>query len=307
VNLQRRLIQQFALVFVVANVTTTVRIKADIVAFAEPSYPRIGYLQTSGGSPNYLTTYPTFSPNFLAYDSVGNLYSTQAGMSGGNSSIYKVTPSGAKSVFANVSGATSLEGLAYDRANNVLYAAAYSDGLIARITMDGAASTFVSGVPNPFQLAVDSSGNVFSSNLAAGTISKITPSGTVSTFASGFYQPASLTIDASDTLVVKGSYYFWKITPDGTKTSWLPINPRESNPQQIAFDSTGNLWVADADNYSIWKVDSAGTKTTVLDTSYFSNRGIAVYAPVPEPSTYAMALAGLGCGGYSLFRRRRAR
>jgi hypothetical protein len=30
-------------------------------------------------------------------------------------------------------------------------------------------------------------------------------------------------------------------------------------------------------------------------------------APVPEPSTYAMALAGLACGGYSMFRRRRAR
>ena len=30
-------------------------------------------------------------------------------------------------------------------------------------------------------------------------------------------------------------------------------------------------------------------------------------AAVPEPSTYAMAFAGLACGGYSLFRRRRAR
>ena len=30
-------------------------------------------------------------------------------------------------------------------------------------------------------------------------------------------------------------------------------------------------------------------------------------AVVPEPSTYATALAGLACGGYSLFRRRRAR
>ena len=28
-------------------------------------------------------------------------------------------------------------------------------------------------------------------------------------------------------------------------------------------------------------------------------------APVPEPSTYAMALAGLACGGYSMFRRRK--
>jgi hypothetical protein len=28
---------------------------------------------------------------------------------------------------------------------------------------------------------------------------------------------------------------------------------------------------------------------------------------VPEPSTYCMALAGLACGGYTMFRRRRAR
>jgi hypothetical protein len=32
-----------------------------------------------------------------------------------------------------------------------------------------------------------------------------------------------------------------------------------------------------------------------------------IQVAVPEPSTYAMALAGLACGGYSLFRRRRAR
>jgi hypothetical protein len=28
-------------------------------------------------------------------------------------------------------------------------------------------------------------------------------------------------------------------------------------------------------------------------------------AVVPEPSTYAMALAGLACGGYSMLRRRK--
>jgi formylglycine-generating enzyme required for sulfatase activity len=37
--------------------------------------------------------------------------------------------------------------------------------------------------------------------------------------------------------------------------------------------------------------------------------GFRLAAPVavPEPATCAMALAGLACGGYSLFRRRRAR
>jgi formylglycine-generating enzyme required for sulfatase activity len=36
------------------------------------------------------------------------------------------------------------------------------------------------------------------------------------------------------------------------------------------------------------------------------NDGFRLAAPVPEPSIYAMALAGLACGGYSVFRRRRA-
>jgi hypothetical protein len=43
-----------------------------------------------------------------------------------------------------------------------------------------------------------------------------------------------------------------------------------------------------------------------IDNTYgyqFATPAVAV----PEPSTYAMALAGLACGGYSLFRRRRAR
>ena len=35
--------------------------------------------------------------------------------------------------------------------------------------------------------------------------------------------------------------------------------------------------------------------------------GLSVGVAVPEPSACAMALAGLACGGYSLFRRRRAR
>ena len=45
------------------------------------------------------------------------------------------------------------------------------------------------------------------------------------------------------------------------------------------------------------------------NTILLSMYGISnvLVAPVPEPSTVAMALAGLACGGYSLFRRRRAR
>jgi hypothetical protein len=42
-----------------------------------------------------------------------------------------------------------------------------------------------------------------------------------------------------------------------------------------------------------------GTSTPIESFSHL--------AVVPEPSTYAMALAGLACGGYTIFRRRHTR
>ena len=56
-------------------------------------------------------------------------------------------------------------------------------------------------------------------------------------------------------------------------------------------------------------LDLINTNNSSGDFLYV-NRPITVegtLVPVPEPSTYAMALAGLACGGYSIFRRRRVR
>jgi hypothetical protein len=56
---------------------------------------------------------------------------------------------------------------------------------------------------------------------------------------------------------------------------------------------------------------NGGASMQAQDTNY-SGPGTEPYASlisvptaVPEPSTYAMALAGLACGGYSMFRRRK--
>ena len=54
--------------------------------------------------------------------------------------------------------------------------------------------------------------------------------------------------------------------------------------------------------YSDWGLTPGSSRqVTINGTSETVTINIA---PVPEPSTYAMALAGLACGGYSLFRRR---
>jgi hypothetical protein len=80
--------------------------------------------------------------------------------------------------------------------------------------------------------------------------------------------------------------------------------------------SSVQLYMTGSGN-TLWKYTDTTAATSVLSgtLSAFTSiaiasgstafRGVAL-VPVPEPSTYAMALAGLAYGGYSLFRRRRA-
>jgi formylglycine-generating enzyme required for sulfatase activity len=90
-----------------------------------------------------------------------------------------------------------------------------------------------------------------------------------------------------------------------------------------AFDMSGNLWELNDltgaagpyrglrggrfldDAFGV----SSSSRYTDVPSSETRDAGfrLASPVPVPEPSTCAMALAGLACGGYSLFRRRRAR
>jgi len=60
-----------------------------------------------------------------------------------------------------------------------------------------------------------------------------------------------------------------------------------------------------------WNIIALGLSSSLRYTGGPSDEGIsdgfrlASPVPVPEPSTYAMALAGLGCGGFSIWRRRK--
>ena len=55
--------------------------------------------------------------------------------------------------------------------------------------------------------------------------------------------------------------------------------------------------------------DFASVVSTGLAAGQFAtfNANTGYISVVPEPSTYAMALAGLACGGWQMWRRRRRR
>ena len=112
----------------------------------------------------------------------------------------------------------------------------------------------------------------------------------------------SLTYGGNLDLIMSGSY------ADGT-TFHLFSNfssPSIGDFAAVGLDATGEyagLTFSDSDHVGgIW----TSSWTTNHQRLVFST-GTGDLVVVPEPSTYAMALAGLACGGWQMFRRRRLR
>lgn len=119
----------------------------------------------------------------------------------------------------------------------------------------------------PHSVVADKNGNVFIADLQNNKIRKIAPNGTVSTFAG---------------TGVAGS-------TDG------PGNTATFNqPQGIAIDTSGNLYVADNRSYKIRKIDPSGNVTTIAGTGVFgTTNGPVNTASFSSPAGIAVTKDGL--------------
>src|SRR5207248_4576317 len=171
----------------------------------------------------------------LAFDSAGNLFVAA------DVTIYKFTPTGARTTFATVQNGAN--GLAFDPAGNLFVAAGVFEllnpntGLVYKFTPTGVRTTFASGLNYPFALAFDSRGNLFVADggydgfdfpVLGAAVYKFTPSGLRSTVASEDDQvpviPGGLAIDSADNLFVanEDSGNILKFTPGGVRTVFAP-------------------------------------------------------------------------------------
>jgi D-alanyl-D-alanine dipeptidase len=202
-------------------------------------------------------------PSGVAADTSGNVYVTDSS----NYTIRKITPAGV---------VTTLAGTAGTRGG--------ADGT-------GAAASF----NTPIAIATDAIGNVYAADL--GTIRKITPAGVVTTLAgtasvygsadgtgaaARFETLRGVATDAGGNVYVADSsnHTIRKITPAGVVTTLAGTAgvtgsadgtgaaARFNNPNGVATDVSGNMYVADNSNETIRKITPAGVVTTLAGKSF---------------------------------------
>ena len=194
-------------------------------------------------------------PSSVAVDSNGNVYVAD----NENHLIRKISSSGLVTTLAGTIGITGA-----------------NDGL-------GPAASFFF----PYGIAVDSAGNVYVADLGNKLIRKITSLGTVSTLAGSsssvsgyvdgqgsaarFYDPHGVSVDSNGIVYVadSGNHLIRKITPSGMVSTFAGTNNALNTmgsqngqalsssfyyPRGVAVDASGNVFVADTNNYLIRKI-----------------------------------------------------
>jgi uncharacterized protein (TIGR03437 family) len=223
-----------------------------------------------GGDNGQATKAKLAGPTGVAVDASGNLYIADSG----NERIRYVNSSG---VIATIAGTG-----------------------VAGFSGDGSAAT-AARFSNPVAVALDASGNVYVADLDNNRIRRFALGGTVTTFAGttnsvgdggpstqARVEPWAVAVDSAGNLYIadRSEQRVRKVTPAGTiatvagtgQTGYGGDNGPAtaavlSTPNDVAVDRSGNLYIADAGNNRIRRVDAAtGTITT------FAGTGACCYA-----------------------------
>lgn len=196
-------------------------------------------------------------PQGIAADGAGNLYVAEPA----SDTIRKITPQGAVTTLAGSAGAPG-----------------NADG-------SGGAARFNA----PSRLETDSDGNLYVTDTGNSTIRRITPAGAVTTLAGSgncgssdgkgaqaqFCNPKGIVLDRWGNLWVAdtGNHTVRRIDADG-RVSTVAGAPgvcgstdgggaRFCNPQDVAVDYWGNVYVADTGNSTVRMIDPDGKVTTL--------------------------------------------
>ncbi len=180
----------------------------------------------------------------------------------------------------------------------------------------------------PGRVGVDPNGNVYISDTANNRIRKVTPDGTITTVAgigasapgltgdngqatnAQLNQPRAIIFDPAGNLYIadSGDNRLRKVGTDGIITTIAgngtpgnagdggqAINAQLNNPYGLARDPAGNLYIGDANNSKVRRVDPSGVITTYAGTGAAGSNGDggpAAGATLRQPYALAADAAG---------------
>jgi sugar lactone lactonase YvrE len=229
------------------------------------------------------------NPSGVAVDAVGNLFIA-------DNNNYRVRKVGTNGIITTIAGggtdypgdgeaATNVSlgytwGVSVDTARNV-YIADFGNSNIRRVDVHGIITTVAGGgtnylgdggaatnasLNNPEGVSVDATGNLFIADTGNNRIRKVAGSGVINTVAGGYLGDGGLATNAS-----------------------------LDNPEGVALDEFGNLYISDSNNQRIRKVGSNGIITTVAGNginSYGGDFGAATNASLSAPDGVAVDAFG---------------
>ncbi len=227
----------------------------------------------------------------MAFDAAGNLY--VGDYNGGT--ICKSDAGWRVSTF--VSGLSDLIALAFDTAGNLFVTSGGNVGKISKVTPSGTVSTFVNGLNNPLGLAFDDAGNLYVAH-------RQRPRGED---LQGHAGRGRVDVRRWIRLSVRSRFPRrqlvrheparhdgFMVTPSGVVSTYATGLP---SPYALAFDTAGNLFVAQGDPNKISKVTPVATTGNVVEGNYI---GVDATGMAPLGNTLDGVLITDGASGNTI-------
>jgi sugar lactone lactonase YvrE len=229
----------------------------------------------------------TYYPFQMALDGAGNMYVGNYVLSGSNPKVVKIAAGGGSASVVTPTGFTleAVCGVALDGAGN-LFIGDHANERIVVVTPGGVASELaISGLSptlgEPTELAFDAAGNLYIADYSPnGRIVKLsslvvagsTSSGVGTVISTGSYsfsagKVSGVAVGLDGTVYIASgtdnTSHVVQVTAAGVASLLNPAGISFLNPQGLAVDGMGNLYVADSNHNRIVKITTAGVASVV--------------------------------------------
>jgi streptogramin lyase len=154
-------------------------------------------------------------------------------------------------------------------------------GELIKINPDATTEIVALGISNPYGLAIDSLGNIFTSDSVNNNVLKVTPAGSVSVFATTTFKPGPLSLTPSGDIIVSelNTNNIFSIDASGTVSSFATISVNVS--YDLLVDDQNTLWVSDRSGGRVLKRTVDGNEEIITigthPTGLVSNGAGGVY------------------------------